>query len=559
MPAHPTRAAAVFIRTIGLTLVTALGCARTPAVDVILTDGKIFTSDDAQPWVEAIAVRGDRIVAVGKTSDIEGLAGPETRRIALDGRTVVPGFDDAHAHVGLSGPRAVDVVVDPSPTPDPTLASLLDSIRVIARRTPPDRWITAGVGARVLDDPRAVRATLDAAAPGHAVMLTGWSGHGAILNTRALREAGLVDVPDPIGGWITRNAAGQPTGRIDEYALYATQRRLGKARGDSLFARSVQRYGEQVLPMGITSVQDMTVGYDLAHARAVVARGGVMQPRHRVIRFPIPRGASVISDDWRIDGADTVLAPTMHVSGVKWVLDGTPVEALALMREPYANRPGWYGRANFPYDTLRAILRDALQRREQPMLHAVGDSTIALVIRAMRAEAPDSVWRALRPRLEHADGLGRDQLADLRQLGMIVVQNPAHLAIPPVMTARWGAARLQRVDLLRTLLDSGVTLAIGSDGPLEPGLNVMLATLHPNVPGEALSREQAVVAYTRTAAFAAFAEKERGSLAVGKLADLVVLSQDLFSVPPDQLPATKSVLTMLNGVVVHDQLTAPRP
>ncbi len=249
----------------------------------------------------------------------------------------------------------------------------------------------------------------------------------------------------------------------------------------------------------------------------------------------------------------------MQVSGVKWILDGTPIERLALMRQPYADRAGWHGRANFAFDSLRAILRDALNRREQPMLHAVGDSTIALVIRAMRAEAPDSQWQTLRPRLEHADALGRDQLADIRKLGIIIVQNPAHLALPAVMNARWGAARLARVNLLRSLLDSGVTLAIGSDGPIEPGINVMLASLHPNVPSEALSREQAVTAYTRTAAFAAFAEHERGMLAPGMLADLAVLSQDLFTVAPDQLPATMSVLTMLGGRIVYDASAAPKP
>ena len=222
------------------------------------------------------------------------------------------------------------------------------------------------------------------------------------------------------------------------------------------------------------------------------------------------------------------------------------------MRQAYADRPGWHGRANFAFDTLRAILRDALARGEQPMLHAVGDSTIALVLAAMRAEAADSAWRRLRPRLEHADALGRDQLAAVRALGIVVVQNPAHLAIPPVMQARWGAERLGRVDLLRTLVDSGVPLALGSDGPREPGLNLMLATLHPNVPSEALSREQAVVAYTRGAAYAAFAERERGTLAPGMRADLAVLSQDVFTVAPDALPATRSVLTMVDGRIVHD-------
>jgi predicted amidohydrolase YtcJ len=135
-----------------------------------------------------------------------------------------------------------------------------------------------------------------------------------------------------------------------------------------------------------------------------------------------------------------------------------------------------------------------------------------------------------------------------------VVQNPSHLALPPIMNARWGSDRLRTVNLLRTLVDSGVPLAIGSDGPREPGLNVMFATLHPNVPSEALTREQAVAAYTRGSAYAAFAERERGTLAPGMLADLAVLSQDVFTAPPDRLPGTTSVLTLVGGRVVHDAL-----
>lgn len=527
--------------------------------DIILTGGKVFTSDTTRRWAQAIAVRGERILAVGSDAEIERFAGTSTRRIALEGRTVVPGFNDAHAHVGLSGPRSVDVAVDASPTPDPSLPLLLDSLAAVAKRTPKDVWLMSSVGGQVLTDPRATRWVLDSVVPDHLVWINGWSGHGAVLNTRAMRETGLLDASDPLGGWLGRDAAGRSTGRIDEYVVYATLRRLGMARGDSLFARSVRRYGERMVALGITSVQDMAGAYDLRMARAVVSRDGAMRVRHRVIRLPLPAGRTTVSSDWRVGGADTVLAPTMHISGVKWILDGTPIERLALMRQPYADRPGWYGRANFPFDTLRVILRDALTRREQPMLHAVGDSTIALVIAAMRAEAPDSAWRSLRPRLEHADALGRDQLADLRKLGVIVVQNPAHLAIPPIMNARWGSDRLQRTDMMRSLLDAGVTLAIGSDGPVEPGLNIMLATLHPNVPAEALSREQAVVAYTRTAAYAAFAEGERGTLSPGRLADLAVMSQDIFSVPPDLLPATTSVLTMLGGRILHETSAAAKP
>ena len=142
---------------------------------------------------------------------------------------------------------------------------------------------------------------------------------------------------------------------------------------------------------------------------------------------------------------------------------------------------------------------------------------------------------------------------------MVIVQNPSHLAIPDVMTARWGAQRLRTIDMMRTLADSGIPLAIGSDGPREPGLNIMFATTHPNVPGEALTREQAVAAYTRGAAYAAFAERERGTLAPGMLADLAVLSQDVFTVPPNALPTTTSLLTIVGGRILHDAMTGAQP
>lgn len=529
------------------------------APTVVLLGGKVFTADPARPWAEAVAVRGARVVAVGTTAEIARLAGPATRRIALDGRVVVPGFDDAHGHAGPAGARGVHVTVDPSPTPDPTLDALLDSLAAAARRAPAGTWLTSSIGGRILDDPRATRAVLDSVAPDHRVWLAGWSGHGAILNTAALRSAQLDQAPDPLGGWVTRDKDGRPTGRIDEYAIYTTENKLAVAHGDSVLARSLRAYGQAGLRYGITSVQDMAGQYDLATLRAAVARGETTRARHRVIRIPNTTVSGGWRASWRVSGRDTALAPTVHVSGVKWILDGTPIERLALMRQPYADRPGWHGRANFPFDTLRAILRDALVRGEQPHLHAVGDSTIALVIAAMRAEAPDSAWRRLRPRLEHADALGRDQIAAVKALGIVVVQNPAHLAIPHVMTERWGADRLRSVDLLKTLVDSGVPLAIGSDGPREPGINLMLATLHPNVPSEALTREQAVVAYTRGSAYAAFAERLRGTIAPGMLADLAVLSQDVFGVAPDALPATRSDLTMVGGEVVHEAAESPTP
>lgn len=171
--------------------------ARRDAPDLVLTGGKLFTADSAHPWAEAVAIRGERIVAVGTTAEVARLAGPSTRRIALDGRVVVPGFNDAHDHTG-DAEFGVRWIADPSPMPDPEMGPVLDSIRALAGRTPPGTWLRATIGPRIMDDAGARRAALDAAAPHHPVMLSAWSGHGAVINTAALRALGIAEnVADP--------------------------------------------------------------------------------------------------------------------------------------------------------------------------------------------------------------------------------------------------------------------------------------------------------------------------------------------------------------------------
>ncbi|HEX8431191.1 MAG TPA: amidohydrolase family protein, partial [Longimicrobium sp.] len=168
----------------------AVAQSRATAPELILTGGKVFTADSARPWAEAIAITGDRIVAVGTSAEIERRAGPGTRRIALGGRVVIPGINDAHDHVGdarLEG----EFATGPSPTPDPEIAQVLDSIRAVAARARPGTWIKTNVGARILNDPEARRAALDSAAPGHPVLLWTWWGHGAVMSSAALRTLGI--------------------------------------------------------------------------------------------------------------------------------------------------------------------------------------------------------------------------------------------------------------------------------------------------------------------------------------------------------------------------------
>lgn len=530
---------------------------QTPgAADLILTGGKVFTADSARPWAEAIAVRGERIVAVGTAAEVERLGGPATRRIPLEGRVVVPGFNDAHDHIG-GAEYGVSFGTDPAPLPDPPLAQVLDSLRALAGRTPPGTWLRASIGFRVLEDPAARRAALDAAAPHHPVFLGAWTGHGAVVNSAALRALGIRDdARDPAGGWYERDAAGRLTGAMYEYAQWGPLRSLYSGVADSAVAASLRRYAADAAGWGITSVQSMN-GY-LDPAKTVrVLREARLPIRLRAIPYLMTTETGRSTAEGR--GVERNPAPRTVISGAKWVLDATPIERNAFMRRPYADRPEWRGRLNFPPDTIRAILSEALASREQLMVHIAGDSTLRVFFAQMQALAPDSAWRPLRVRIEHGDWLAGDLLPVARRLGIVLVQNPTHFAFDPGMLRRRFGRVPGELMQLRSVLDAGVPVAIGSDGPNNPFLNLMFAVTHPTHPHEALTREQAVAAYTRGSAYAEFAEGEKGTLAPGMLADLAVLSQDIFTVPAQALPGTTSVLTLVGGAIVHDRLTPASP
>ncbi len=532
----------------------ACGGAGSAAPDMVLTGGRIFTADSATPWVEALAIRDGRIIAAGSDETVTALAVKSTRRIALAGRVVIPGINDAHAHLspGIGG---VEFLTSDDPTPDPALAPVLDSLAVLVTRAPEGTWLTTQVAAGILEDPRARRAVLDRVAPAHPVMLHGWSGHGAVLNAAALRVSGLLDSADPIGGWLERDRAGRPTGRIDEYAMYNLLRRLTGARGAAPLIASLRQYDRLAASFGITSVQDMATGFTPG-TLAEADRARPLRVRHRSIPFEMTSsvGRETAWNAVRARAiADSAVVGQSIVSGRKWILDGTPVERLALMRAPYTDRARWYGRSNFSPDTLRAMVREALRDSVQPIFHAVGDSAIALVFAAMHAAAPDSTWQRIRPRIEHGDQLMADQFADARRLGVVVVQNPTHLALS-LLVARWGSVRAAKSERLKSIVAAGIPLAIGSDGPANPYLNIMFASINPVNPAEALTREQAVRGYTYWSAYAEGMERVKGRLIVGMLADLAVLSQNIFTVPADALPATTSLLTLVGGKPTLDKL-----
>lgn len=514
---------------------------------IAIVNAKVFTGVANAPWAEAVTIAGDRILAVGTTAAARAQATSATRVIDAGGRVVIPGINDAHVHLGAR-PAGVDLAGPPVVTQDPTLDDILERVKLAVTKASPGGWIYGEIGGAVLDNPAATRTTLDAVSGGHPVMLTAWTGHGTLFNTAALRALQVKDdEPDPPGGFFVRTPGSRTiTGLAHEYAEYALRQRLAMMPDEQAQADGLRRVAATAVRLGITSLQVMATNRPAAQL-AGAADAADLPVRVRIIDFPMNGVAA-----WREPaGASVKSSARVTVSGVKWILDGTPVERLMLLRAPYADRLSTAGRRNFEVAEVSAFLTRARDRREQPMFHAVGDQAIDDVLTALEASGGDA-WRALRPRIEHGDMLEPGQFERAKALGVTIVQNPSHFMLPAVMGARLGD-RTARLDMMKSMLAAGVPVALGSDGPLNPYLNIMFASINANNPSQAMTREQAVSAYTLGSARAEMMETQKGALAPGLLADLALLSQDIFTAPPDALPATVSVLTLVGGTVVHEQ------
>jgi predicted amidohydrolase YtcJ len=516
--------------------------------DLILFNGKIFTSVVARPYVEALAIRGERIVAAGDTKTIQAMAGPKTNVIDLHGGTAIPGINDAHHHFQL-GPPEVDVDLR---TMDPSWAQVKDGILAAVAKNPPNSLISVTIGFKIFGDPSIDRDALDQIAPHNPVSLGTFTGHGLILNTAGLRFYNISDnQPDPMGGRFERDAKGRLTGTLREYAIMNIERAAADRVPDSAAIVQLRQQLEEEAKYGVTSIQELSV--TMAPSRAVsLLETTATQIRVRVVRMP---GTNPAGRDIE-EGKGVPSHPTslITVSGTKWLADGVGLEGT------FTPRGEWKVPAKPPLDSLfsdlplefpkgeyPAMLQESIKNNDQLLLHVSGNLSAETVLDVIDASGGKSVWGGRRLRFEHGDGIFSDQFARIKQDGIIVVQNPLHLApiAPP------GVVVFEKAQPLKSLLAAGIPLALGSDGPTNPYLDIMFATNPGNRPSEAITREQAVTAYTLTSAYAEFQEKEKGTIEAGKLADIAVLSQDIFTVPAEELPKTVSVLTLVGGKIVY--------
>ena len=519
--------------------------------DIILTNGKIFTSDTTHLYVQALAIKGNKIIAAGADEAIKKFVSSKTQIIDLKGKTVVPGFNDAHTHVGPNFPAYRFQLTDNPLEPTPWTI-IKDSLIKIVKRIPAETFIIISINPDLLGDTAVRRKTLDSIAPQNPVMLSVWTGHGKILNSAALKFFGFNEQMSFEGGRLDKDANHELTGLFEEYAQYRIGAELSKKLEPSKIINDLKAHYEQTAALGITTVQNMCTQHYAKQAVDIYSTQE-FPCRVRLMAFPFTDSNELLLHNW--DNFFHPLNKMNYVSGVKLILDGTPLERLACMRTPYKDKPNEYGHLNFNEAQLKRYMQYCLAHKQQIIIHAVGDSSIVTIIRSMRSLYPDGFWKNKRLRIEHGDFAVEkpEDINTLKQLGIVIVQNPSHLALPPIMTARFQDTKKQYLQAMQTLLNNKIPLAIGSDGPFNPFLNIMLATMHPNNPREAITVEEAVIAYTYGSAFAEFKENEKGTLTTGKLADLAVLSQDIFSIPKEQLPSTKSILTMIDGKIVYKQ------
>lgn len=529
-------------------------------VTQVLANGNIHTMDKRWPRVQALALAGDKIAAVGDNASMTALLGPGGRTVDLHGRTVTPGLIDAHLHFlsfGLSLQR-IDLIATPS------LQAVQERVAAAAAQTPAGEWLLGRGWDQSLWPGAAFPtfAELDAVTTAHPVFLRRKCGHAAWANSRTLELAGITaGTPDPDGGEIERDpATGAPTGILKETAIDLVDRLLAIPSEEQAVA-AVRTAMQTVHRMGITGVHNMEDRNALTAFQRLRERGELQlrllqQIPEADMDAALQLGLrSGFGDEW------------IRIGAVKIFSDGSLGARSALMIDAYEGEPGNLGIAVASAPHLKQQIDKAARAGLAVHIHAIGDQANRNVLDAIEATRRAGVGLHLRHRIEHAQVLHPQDLPRFAALGVIASMQPIHCTQDMVLAERhWGAQRCRLAYAWSSLLSSGAMLAFGSDAPVETpdvlqGIYAAVARRRPDgapgpdgwVPEECVSVVEAVYAYTMGAAYAAGEEATKGSLTPGKVADLTVLDEDIFSVPAQGLLETAIQATMVGGQFVYEK------
>jgi len=543
-----------------------------PKADAIFIHANIYTGVPANSQFssvlreEAIAVRGDRIQAVGKNVEIEKLKGPQTQVIDLGGHFVMPGFNDAHMHLADAGLQKLNVDLIGVKTLDEFRNRLLAKVETAK----PGEWILGGGWDETLWPVKTLpnRWDLDEVSGGHPVFLDRVDGHLAVANTRALQLASItIASKDPQGGQVDRDENGQPTGILRDTATQAVRGVIPRSTHE-MRQHGIEAALADLAEHGVTSAQDYSPDWENFQIYEQLEREGKLTAR---ISEWLPFDDSIEDLKSKRD-SHPQSDLTLHTGMLKGFMDGSLGGHTAALLEPYADDPKTSGLPRYEAAKLNEMAKDRVLAGFQLGFHAIGDRGVQMALDAF-AEAEKAVREQkvkapnggddFRLRIEHAQVTMPAQIARFKELKVIASMQPSHLLTDMRWaTDRLGPKRAATSYAWAAFLNKGVTLAFGTDYPVEPvapfrGLYAAVTRKSENgkqefFPEQKLTMDQAIAAYTTGSAFAEFEEKEKGKLVAGMLADFVVLDRDVTAASPEKELATKVLRTVVGGKTVYE-------
>lgn len=528
-------------------------------VELVLKNGNIYTVDPHLGRVEALAISEGKIVAAGTNAEIEPWVGPRTKVLDLAGKFVMPGFNDAHTHFGSGGQRLLAVNLGGTRS----LGEFQERIRARVRETPPGEWIQGGGWDESLwpENRIPTRADLDAVSTQHPMVFSRVDGHSVVVNSAALSKAGITrETQPPYGGAIVKDASGEPTGWLKDAATELVEK-LVPAPSREQRQRGLRLALQEAARRGVTSIQDNSDWEDFLAFRALKEEGKLTLRVTEWLPFLAPLEKL---EAMRREGGST--DPWLKTGALKAVTDGSGGSRSAAMLAPFADDPANRGLLLIEPEQLKKMVLERDAAGFQITLHAIGDYANRLALDAFELALKTNGRRDARHKIEHAQFLDRADVPRFQALGVIASMQPSHV----LSDIRWapkilGPAREYEAYAWNSVLKTGARLAFGTDFPVEP-LNP-LRGLYASVsreaegggpaggwlPEEKISIADAIRAYTWGSAYAEFEEQRKGTLAPGKLADLVVLSQDVTRVPASEILRTEVLLTMVGGKIVYEK------
>ncbi len=531
--------------------------AQAPVADLVVTNAVVRSMEPNAAVAQSIAVIGNKIALVGTNAQTKPLIGPRTRVIDAGGKLVIPGFNDSHVHFLETGQQLSAVDLRDAPTPE----EFTRRIGEFAKKLPKGRWILGGKWDHENWTPNNLptAAMIDAVTPDNPVFIDRLDGHMALANSLAMRMAKVTrDTPELDGGEIVRDAAGNPAGVFRDAAMSYINKVIPSPSWDERID-AAKAATEHAASLGVTSIQDMSAGTDVGVYQELLRRGEL---KTRVY------GCTPLSDHsrWERTGVRYAFgSPMLRVGCLKGYSDGSLGSTTAWFFQAYLDAPNSVGLASDEMPKMSEMVLNADRAGLQINVHAIGDRANAEVLDIFAKTSQANGDRDRRFRIEHAQHLRQEDIKRFGSQKVVASMQPFHV----IDDGRWAWKRLDEPRIagtyaFRTLLDTGGVLAFGSDSPVAP-LNPLLGVYgsvtrrtlddkNPNgwVPAQKISVEETIRAYTWGSAYSEFQDDVKGTLAVGKLADFVILSDDIFTIDPNRIRDVTVVKTIVDGRVVYE-------